>query len=142
MKKLDIVKKTVQILSSVSYENYSDGKANTYLEYIEGSRADEDRLISPILLRKFLVDVLSFELGKTIATQESKGVGKPDYIPVDTRTHPFVFDAKGTDTLDLSQHYPQIKKYIESQGLKYGILTNMRDLDVYTSERGIEIMGN
>lgn len=139
MKKLDIVKKTVQILSSVSYENYSDEKTKTYLEYIEGSRADEDRLISPILLRKFLGDVLSFELGKTIATQESKGVGKPDYIPVDTRTHPFVFDAKGTDTRDLSQHYPQIKKYIESQGLKYGILTNMRDLDVYTSERGIEI---
>jgi len=139
MKKLDIVKKTVQILSSVSYENYSDEKTKTYLEYIEGSRADEDRLISPILLRKFLGDVLSFELGKTIATQESKGVGKPDYIPVDTRTHPFVFDAKGTDTRDLSQHYPQIKKYIESQGLKYGILTNMRDLDVYTSERRIEI---
>ncbi len=82
---------------------------------------------------------MEFELGKTIATQESKGIGKPDYIPVDTRTHPFVFDAKGTDTQHLSQHYPQIKKYIESQGLKYGILTNMCDLDVYTSEEGIEI---
>lgn len=139
MKKLDSIKKTVQILSSVSYENYSDEKAKTYLEYMEGSRADEDRLISPVLLRKFLEDVLGFKLGETIATQESKGVGRPDYIPVDTRTHPFVFDAKGTDTRDLSQHYPQIKKYIESQGLRYGILTNMRDLDVYTSEKGIEI---
>jgi len=135
----DVIKKTVQILSSVSYENYSDEKAKTYLEYMEGSRADEDRLISPVLIRKFLEAILGFELGKTIATQESKGVGKPDYIPVDTRTHPFVFDAKGTDTRDLSQHYPQIKKYIESQGLKHGILTNMRDLDVYTTEKGIEI---
>ena len=82
---------------------------------------------------------MGFKFGKTIATQESTEVGRPDYIPVDTRTHPFVFDAKGTDTQDLSWHYPQIKKYIESQGLRYGILTNMRDLDVYTYEKGIEI---
>ena len=142
MKKLDSIKKikkTIQILTSVSYENYSDGKAKTYLEYMEGSRADEDRLLSPILLQEFLKEILGFKFGKTIATQESTGVGRPDYIPVDTRTHPFVFDAKGTDTRDLSQHYPQIKKYIESQELRYGILTNMRDLDVYTSEKGIEI---
>lgn len=139
MKKLDVVKKTVQILNSVSYENYSDEKTKTYLEYIEGSRADEDRLISPVLFRKFLEVVLGFELGKTIATQETKAIGKPDYIPVDTRTHPFVFDAKGTDTQHLSQHYSQIKKYIISSELKYGILTNMRDLEVYTAEEGEEI---
>jgi len=140
MKKiLDVIRKTVQILDSVSYENYSDGTAKTYLEYIEGNRADEDKLISPILLRKFLEEGLGFELGKTIATQETRVVGKPDYIPIDTRTHPFVFDAKGTDTKDLSQHYLQIKKYIESQELKYGVLTNMRDLDVYTSSKVREI---
>lgn len=133
-KALDIIKKTVQIFDQVSYKNYSDGKAKTYFEYMEGYRADEDKLISPILLRKFLEEILGFKLGATMATQESKAVGKPDYVSVDTRTHPFVFDAKGTDTQYLSQHYPQIKKYIESQGLKYGILTNMRDLDVYTSE--------
>jgi hypothetical protein len=138
-KSLDIIKKTVQILDSVSYKNYSNEKIKTYPEYMEGSRADEDKLISPILLHKFLEQVLHFEFGKTIATQESKGVGKPDYIPVDIRTHPFVFDAKGTDTQRLSQHYPQIKRYIEPQGLKYGILTNMRDLDVYTSEEAVEI---
>ena len=138
-KSLDVIRKTIHILDSVSYENYSDGKAKTYLEYMEGHRTDEDRLISPILLRKFLEEILGFKLGHTIATQELKAVGKPDYIPVDTRTHSFVFDAKGTDTQNLSQHYPQIKKYIESQGLKYGILTNMRDLDVYTKEENIEI---
>jgi len=137
--KIDVIKKTVKILDSVSYENYSDGKAKTYLEYIEESRADEDKLIFPILHRKFLEEILGFKLGKTITTQESKGVVKPDYIPIDTRTHPFVFDAKGTDTRHLSQHYPQIKKYIESQALKYGVLTNMRDLDVYTSEGEVEI---
>lgn len=138
-KSLEFIRKTVQILDSVSYDNYSDEKTKTYLEYIGGSRADEDRLISPILLRKFLEGILGFELGKTIATQEVKGVGKPDYVSVDTQTHPFVFDAKGTDTQYLSRHYPQIKKYIRLYKLKYGILTNMRDLDVYTSERGTEI---
>lgn len=136
---LDIIKKAVRILDSVSYPDYSDGTAKTYLEYMKDYRADEDKLIAPILLRKFLEEVLSFELGRTITTQETKVVGKPDYVPIDTRTHPFVFDSKGTDTKDLSCHYPQIKKYIESQELKYGILTNMRDLGVYTVEKEREI---
>jgi len=35
-------------------ENYSDGMAKTYIEYLNGERRDEDKLISPILLRKFL----------------------------------------------------------------------------------------
>lgn len=140
MKKyLEIIKKTIQILDSVSYENYSNRKDKTYLEYMKGSRADEDKLISPILFRKFLESILGFELGKNINTQELKVGGRPDYIPVDTHTHPFVFDAKGTDTYKLFQHHPQIKRYIQSQGLKYGILTNMRDLDVYTSEMEKEI---
>lgn len=140
MKKyLEIIKKTIKILDSVSYKNYSNGKDKTYLEYMKGSRADEDKLISPILFRKFLESILGFELGKNITTQELKVGSKPDYIPTDTHTHPFVFDAKGTDTCKLSQHHPQIKRYIQSQGLKYGILTNMSDLDVYTSEKKKEI---
>jgi len=138
-KNLDFIKKTIQILDSVSYENYSNGKDKTYLEYMKGSRADEDKLISPILFRKFLESILGFELGKNINTQELKVGGKPDYVPVDTHTHPFVLDIKGTDTYKLYQHHPQIKRYIQSHGLKYGILTNMRDLDVYTSEKKKEI---
>ena len=132
--KTKIIRKTIKILDSVPYENYSDGIAKTYIEYINGERSDEDKLISPILLRKFLEDVLGFKLGESIYTQEKKKGGKPDYIPIDIRTHPFVFDAKGTDTKGLSKHFPQIKRYIVSEGLKYGILTNMRDLEVYTSQ--------
>ena len=131
---IKITKKTIEILDSVPYENYSDGMAKTYIEYINGERRDEDKLISPILLRKFLEDVLGFRLGESIYAQERKKGGKPDYIPIDIRTHPFVFDAKGTDTKDLSKHFPQIKKYIVSERLKYGVLTNMRDLEVYTCQ--------
>ena len=129
-----IIKKTIEVLDSVPYENYSEGKAKTYIEYINGERRDEDKLISPLLLRKFLENVLGFKLGVSIYTQEKKRGGKPDYIPIDIRTHPFVFDAKGTDTRELSKHFPQIKRYIVSEGLKYGVLTNMRYLEVYTSQ--------
>ena len=138
-KSLNIVKETIKILDSVHYENYSDGEAKTYSKYIKGSRRDEDKLISPILFRKFFEEILNFKLGETIATQELKIIGKPDYTPIDTRTHPFVFDVKGTDSQHLPDHYSQIKKYIESQGLKYGILTNMRELGVYTTEGKEEI---
>jgi len=142
-KRIKIIKKTINILDSVSYGKYSEGRAKTYTEYIKGERRDEDKLISPLLLRKFLENVLGFKLGDTIYTQESKKGGKPDYIPIDIRTHPFVFDAKGTDTKDLSKHYSQIKRYIVSEGLKYGVLTNMRDLEVYTShERKSELSFN
>ena len=131
---IKIIKKTVEVLDSVTYENYSDGEAKTYIEYINGERRDEDKLISPLLLRKFLEDVLGFKLGESIYTKEKKKGGKPDYIPIDIRTHPFVFDAKGTDTRELSKHFSQIKRYIVSEGLKYGVLTNMRDLEVYTCQ--------
>ena len=141
-KEINYIKKVISILDSVDYAHYSDGKANTYLEYAKGSWKDERKLIDPIIFPKFLEQVLGFKLGENIASKETIPEGKdiPDYIPVDTRTHPFVFDCKGMDADDLSVWYPQIKRYLEGQGLKYGILSNMRDLDVYTlvSEDEIE----
>lgn len=76
---ISTIRKTVKILDSISYENYSQGEAKTYPEYMKGFRADEDKLIEPILFRKFLEQVLSFKFGKNIATQEYKGSGKPDF---------------------------------------------------------------
>lgn len=134
---IDLIKKTVAILNSVDYQRYSEGKAKTYLECAAGDWTDERKLIAPILFPKFLEQILGFKLGEAIGTQEASADGRdiPDYIPVDTRTHPFVFDCKGTDTSDFSSKwYGQIRRYIEAQGLKYGILVNMRDLDVYTLE--------
>ena len=141
-KEIEAIRKTVSILDSVDYGRYSEGKANAYLEYSSGAWVDERKLIAPILFPKFLEQALNFKLGETITTQETiaKGRDIPDYTPVDTRTHPFVFDCKGMDTLDLSKWYDQIRRYLEAQNLKYGILVNMRDLDVYTlaSEQEIE----
>lgn len=140
-KEIDIIKRVVSVLNSVDYARYSDGRSKNYLEYATGAWKDERKLIAPIIFPKFLEQVLGFSLGENIGTQETASEGRdiPDYIPVDTRTHPFVFDCKGMDTDNLSKWYPQIKRYLEGQGLRYGILTNMRDLDVYTLESEQEI---
>lgn len=132
-----VIKQTIELLdSSVDYSNYdqSDG-VNTYLDYINRSHSDERSLMDSLFL-SFLEEILGFTLGKTLRAKEdisNKG-NYPDYFPVDTRTHTFLFDAKGTDTRDLGEHYSQIKKYIESHpgNIDYGVLSNMRDLEVYT----------
>lgn len=135
------VKRVVSILNSVDYGRYSEKRAKTYPEYAGGAWKDERKLISPIVFPKFLEQVLGFRLGETIGTQETVAAGGdiPDYIPVDTRTHPFVFDCKGMDCDNLSKWYDQIRRYLEVQELRYGVLTNMRDMDVYTLESHEEI---
>ena len=140
-KEVEIIRRTISVLDSVDYNRYSDNKAGTYLEYAAGDWTDERKLISPILFPRFIEEVLDFKLGETIGTQETAPESRdiPDYIPTDIRTHPFVFDCKGMDTSDLSKWYSQIKGYIESQNLTYGVLINMRDLDVYTSQSSEEI---
>ena len=131
---IDLVAKTVAILDSVDYLRYSGGKVSTYLEYAAGSWTDERKLIAPILFPKFVEQVLGFRMGETMGTQETTGDTKdiPDYVPGDTRTHPFVFDCKGMDTVNLSKWYDQITRYLENKNLSYGVLVNMRDLGVYT----------
>jgi len=140
-KDADIIKKVISILDLIDYARYSGGRAKTYLEYTSGNWKDERKLIAPIIFPKFLEQVLGFKLGEDIGAYEKVPDGRdiPDYIPVDTRTHPFVFDCKGVDTDNLSKWYYQIKRYIDGQDLRYGILVNMRDLDVYISESEQEI---
>lgn len=130
------IKKTISILDSIDYTRYSEGRATNYLEYSLGSWKDEIKLIAPVIFSKFLEQILGFKLGENIGTQERVSGGRdiPDYIPIDTRTHPFVFDCKGMDTDKLSKWKHQIRRYIEGQGLKYGILSNMRDLEVFALE--------
>ena len=127
-----LIKLAIRILDSPDYAHYSKGQADNYLDYFAGQRADEDRLIVPVLLQKFLEQILGFKVGETIGAQEPGTDGIPDFIPIDRLTHPFVFDAKGSDTEDLSVHYSEKRKYLEAQGFQYLILVNMRDLAVFT----------
>ena len=130
---LQIVERTINILDSVNWAAYGDHQAADYLAYIQGQHGDEVSLMDG-LLGEFLEQVLGFTLHQDLHPQmTAKTTGKrPDYIPGDTHLHPFVFDAKGSDTTNLAQHYDQIAGYMRSKGLRYGVLANMRDLAVYT----------
>ncbi|TEU18194.1 MAG: hypothetical protein E3J21_06555 [Anaerolineales bacterium] len=129
---LQIIEKAVNILNDVNWAAYGDHQATDYLAYIQGQHSDEIGLMDR-LLGEFLEQLLGFTLHQDLHPQmTAKTTGKcPDYIPDDTHLHPFVFDAKGSDTTDLGQHYDQIAGYMRSKGLRYGVLTNMRDLAVY-----------
>ncbi|MBU0705241.1 MAG: type I restriction enzyme HsdR N-terminal domain-containing protein, partial [Chloroflexi bacterium] len=130
---LALVEKTIAILEQVNWAAYGNHQAADYLAYVQGQHADEISLMDG-LLSEFLEQVLGFTLHRDLLPQiTSKTTGKrPDYIPDDAHLHPFVFDAKGTDTTDLGQHYDQIARYMRAKGLRYGVLSNMRDLAVYT----------
>jgi len=73
MKALSRIRKTIQILDSPDYAYYLSGKAHTYAEYFKSTWADEDRLIVPVLLPKFLEEVLGFKLGQTISAKDADG---------------------------------------------------------------------
>lgn len=122
----------VGILDSPDYRHYSGQAADNYESYFRGRGfGDEDQLISPLLLRNFIETVLGFAVGETIGAQERGCNTRPDYVPLDLVTHPFVFDAKASDVLDLSAHYPDKSRYFAAHNVEYLILANMRDLSVF-----------
>jgi len=132
-----IIKSVIDILDTYNqvYKKLSKNKEKTYLEYFAEIHADEETLIRPTLFSDFLEKALGFSKNDFIPESSDIASGKrPDFIPTDTNLHPFVFDTKGTDTTDLRKHYKQIKEYIESNNLDYGILCNMRDLAVFSSK--------
>ncbi|MFH1927237.1 MAG: hypothetical protein ABIK79_03545 [Chloroflexota bacterium] len=98
---LQIIETTVSILNNVNWAAYGDHQATDYLAYICGRHGDEAILMDR-LLGEFLEQVLGFSLNQDLHLQMvTKTTGKrPDYIPYDTHLHPFIFDAKGTDTAD------------------------------------------
>ena len=128
---IEVIKRTIEILDSVDYTKY--GRSQSYEEYALQSHADERKLIQPILFRKFLEQVLGFSVGNTIWAEQSEDGNIPDFLPVDTLTHPFLFDTKSTAVTEqtIKKHAPQIRRYIRFCKVRYGVLTNMRELDVY-----------
>lgn len=136
---LSLVKKTVEILGSVDYSKYS--RMKNYEEYVKQAHSDERKLIQPILFRKFLEHILGFTLGGTIWAEQSEEGNVPDFLPVDTFTHPFLFDTKSTAVTEqtIKKHIPQISRYIRFYKVRYGVLTNMREMDVYTVDSHEEL---
>ena len=130
---LSLIEKTIAILDDVNWAAYGDHQAADYLTYVQGAHGDERELMDG-LLGEFLEAVLGFTLHQDLLPQRTSQVSgkRPDFIPDDTHLHPFVFDAKGTDTLELSRHYDQIAHYMRTRALRYGVLSNLRELAVYT----------
>lgn len=126
------IQTTIEILNSYNklYKEISKGRFDNYSDYTKGNFADEDKLIKPKLWTDFLQTVLGFPKDEYITEQEGK-IGTPDFQPRDQKIHSFFFEIKGTDTDNLSTHFPKIDQYLKPP-LKWGIITNMRDLDVYT----------
>jgi type I restriction-modification system DNA methylase subunit len=134
-----ITRRTIDILNSVDYSKY--GHCKNYDEYALQSHADERKLIQPILFRKFLEQILGFSVGNTIWPEQTEEGNTPDFLPVDTYTHPFLFDTKSTAVTEqtIKKHAPQIRRYIRLCRVGFGVLTNMRELDVYTEASGDEL---
>ena len=136
---LNPIKKTIEILDSVDYSKYS--RARSYERYVLEAHADERKLIQSILFAKFLEQVLGFKLGETVWAEQSEDGNVPDFLPVDTYTHSFLFDTKSTAATEqtIKKHIPQIRRYIRFYKVRYGVLTNMREVDVYTEDSHDEL---
>lgn len=136
---LTYIKKTIEILDSVDYSKYS--RSTSYEQYAKEAHADERKLIQPILFRKFLEEILGFTLGETAWAEQSEEGNIPDFLPVDLYTHPFLFDTKSTALTEqtIKKYIPQIKRYVRFYKVRYGVLTNMREVDVYSDDSQSEL---
>lgn len=133
--RLEIIQSTIKILDRYSklYEKISHNRFRNYLDYMrEGNFTDENDFIKPKLWNDFLIDVLKFPKDEFLS-EFSPTAKTPDFIPRDTNIHSFIFEIKGTDTKELSSHYNQLSIYIKSCGVKWGVISNMREIEVYES---------
>jgi type I restriction-modification system DNA methylase subunit len=119
-------------LDEPDYSAYSDGRASRYLDYIQGEYKDELILVDPIFFPKFAREILGFILGISLVPKEKTETSRerPDFLPKDLHLHPFIFETKGTDSKDLSIHFPQVQSYAQKTGARYGIVLNLREATV------------
>ncbi len=127
-----LVSNLYSTLDRLAYKTLSSGKALSYLEYLKGNYADEQTLVDPVFFPKFAEKILGFKIGSSIIPKKSvEASGEhPDFVPSDLHLHPFVFETKGTDSKDLTIHFPQVQNYIQKTGTEYGIILNLRELIV------------
>ena len=67
----------------------------------------------------------------------------PDFTPLDTNIHPFIFETKGNDSSlsDFDKEFENKSKlYLMAESnIEYAIITNMTDLVVYSKSSGRSI---
>ena len=129
---INLVSKLCSILDKLDYRAYSSGRTSRYLDYIQGDYKDELTLVDPVFFPQFAREILSFTLGVSLVPKEKAETSseRPDFLPRDLHLHPFIFETKGTDTIDLAIHFPQVQSYIQKTGARYGIILNLREATV------------
>jgi len=128
----DLIRKTVAVLDRYGklYEKLSGGLYGDYTSYMASAGfADEDEFVKPKLFTDFLKEVLGFP-ADAFLPEHARPSGVPDFQPVDVLLHPFFFEVKGSDSLDLTLHEPQVHKYFKGPFM-FGAITNMRDILTY-----------
>jgi len=125
----NFVSKLCSILDGPDYSAYSDGRVSCYLDYIQGDYKDELTLVDPVFFPQFAREILGFILGISLVPKEKTETSgeRPDFLPKDLHLHPFIFETKGTDSKDLSIHFPQVQSYIQKTDAHYGIVLNLRE---------------
>jgi hypothetical protein len=134
-----IIAKTVAVLDRYSklYSQLSHGRFTDYSSYMASDGCpDEDEFIKPKLLTDFLREVLLFPPDEFVS-EHAVSTGIPDFQPTDTLLHPFFFEAKGSDAVDLTQHQAQVSRYLKPP-FEHGVLVNMRHILVY-EKNGLEV---
>jgi type I restriction-modification system DNA methylase subunit len=128
----NLVSKLCSILDRPDYSAYSDGRVSCYLDYIQGEYKDELTLVDPVLFPQFAREILGFILGISLIPKEKTEASgeRPDFLPRDLHLHPFIFETKGTDSMDLAIHFPQVQSYIQKTGARCGIVLNLREVIV------------
>jgi len=128
----NLVSKLCSILDGPDYSAYSDDRVSCYLDYIQGDYKDELTLVDPVFFPQLAREVLSFTLGVSLVPKEKAETSseRPDFLPRDLHLHPFIFETKGTDSIDLAIHFPQVQSYIQKTGARYGIILNLREATV------------
>lgn len=131
----DLISTLLEILNSIDYRIYGNGRASNYFEYIKGHYKDEIKLVDPVFFPSFVSQILDFSFGTSIIPKEKAGGSgeRPDFLPTDLSLHPFIFETKGNDCEDLTIHYPQVQGYIQKTGAQYGILLNMKEIKVFSA---------
>ncbi|MFA4957899.1 MAG: hypothetical protein WC556_13095 [Candidatus Methanoperedens sp.] len=144
MADIQIIKKTIDLLDEFSplYYEESINQTKNYLEYVRlaqrAGKADEKTLIQPRIFPAFIEDILGFSIIDYIPERRNKHKQAPDFTPIDTNLHPFIFETKGSNSTlkDLEKEFEEKSKYylLASPHAKYAIITNMQELLVFSKD--------
>ncbi|MCK4232355.1 hypothetical protein KAX21_05335, partial [candidate division WOR-3 bacterium] len=130
---LALIQKTIEILDRYGgrYSQLSQGGYSKYLPYFAyNTHSDEQKLIKA-MFADFLKEILGFPVDAFIPEDTDVVGERPDFLPIHRRLHPFVFEVKGSDERELGRHFKQLSDYVGAYSVKWGVLTNMRELKVY-----------